>query len=114
LRLIDKFEGRVLAALGEMALSAELDQMDYEIFPLFYPVANPDGTTALGVGMQFAMSTGVPSGDHVLTVAVCQDPYLDDLELKNFVCSVLDDVRRQRDLLTPSLNGGAVLLGGRS
>jgi hypothetical protein len=111
LRLIDRFEERVLTALASMTLSAELDQMDYELSPMLYPQANPDGTQGLAIGIQFILSTGVPGGDHVLTVSLCQDPYLGDLELKAFVGSVLDDVRRQRDALTPGLAGGAVLLG---
>lgn len=103
MRLTERFGQRVLKLLRGMVLSAEFEEIDYEVIPVVFPAANPDGSSGMQMGMHLALSCRVPSGDFIVVLALCEDPYLPDPMLENFVRNVLSGLQGQRAAATPDL-----------
>lgn len=107
MRISEKFEQRLLTALGGLVSAAELREIDYEITAVQYPERGPDGSMSLALGMSVALACPTMAiGDQVLVTGVFRDPYIDDNGLRAELGQLIGGLRRQRAAANSVLDGG--------
>lgn len=111
MRLTERFAERVLEILGTAMLKPERDETDYEVMPVVYPAPLPDGTATMVLGIQVALAAPAGLDDHVVVMALCEDPYANDAMLASFVGVLVRNLRSQRAAALAPSNGGAPASG---
>jgi hypothetical protein len=106
-RLIDFFEERMIALMGEIITAPEQDEIDYILAPAPFPFQDDKGQ--MGMGMGISVSFACPTlalGDHVLVTGVVQDPYAADSILASNLGELIASLRKMRTEANSVSNGG--------
>jgi hypothetical protein len=110
-RISEKFETRLLAALATLISGAELGQIDHEVTAVQYPHPQPDGTAELALGMSVTLACPTMTiGDQVMVTGIFQDPYIDDDALRAKAGLLVAGLRNQCAAANAAADGGAPAL----